>query len=147
MGSFRRLLYHTIITPYKREKILSKPNRSRLYKYIAAVSYNYVCPVYAINGTNDHIHILVSIKHDILISDYMKKIKISSSIFIKEKKLFPYFKKWSVGYSVFTCDYRTKDRIKKYIGNQEEHHRVKNSYEELHDILDENGLLQRSTLP
>ncbi len=88
MGSFRQLLYHIVLTPYKRESVFQSENRIRLYKYISTVSKNLGCPIYAINGTNNHVHILVSIRHDILVSEYIKKIKVSSSIFIKETGIF-----------------------------------------------------------
>ena len=145
MGAFRRLLYHIVLTPYKRENVLKKDNRERLFRYIYVVSKNLGCPIYAINGIENHIHILVTIKHDILISDYLRKIKVASSKFIKEERLFPLFKKWAVGYSIFTCNYKAKDSIIEYINNQEEHHKIMNLYDEMHDILDENGFLERST--
>jgi REP element-mobilizing transposase RayT len=147
MGSFRQLLYHIILTPYKREPVFRGENRIRLYKYISTVSKNLGCPIYAINGMNNHIHILVSIKHDILVSEYIKKIKVSSSIFIKEAGIFSYFKKWAVGYSIFSCSYSAKEKAIEYIQNQEEHHRRKSLYDEINDLLNENGLLDRSTTP
>jgi REP element-mobilizing transposase RayT len=147
MGSFRQLLYHIVLTPYKRESIFIKQNRERLYKYISVVSKNLDCPIYAINGIENHLHILAIIKHDILIPDYLRKIKVASSIFIKKQRLFPHFKKWAVGYSIFTCDYKAKDSIIEYINYQEKHHMKKSLFDEMHDLLEENGLLDRSTLP
>jgi len=147
MGSFRQLLYHIVLTPYKRESVFQRENRIRLYKYISTVSKNLGCPIYAINGTNNHVHILVSIRHDILVSEYIKKIKVSSSIFIKEAGIFPYYKKWAVGYSIFSCSYSVKEKIIEYIQKQEEHHRGKSLYDEIHDLLDKNGLHDRSTPP
>jgi len=37
MGSFRKLLYHIILTPYKREHVLGGQNGHRVYKYITTV--------------------------------------------------------------------------------------------------------------
>jgi len=145
MGSFRKLLYHIILTPYKREHVLGGQNGHRLYKYITTVSNNCGCPLYAINGMNDHIHILVYIRPDISISDYIKRIKVTSSKFIKENNMLPYFKKWATGYSIFTCCSNIKNTVKSYIQNQEEHHRKKSLYEEIHDLLDDETIFKRST--
>jgi REP element-mobilizing transposase RayT len=147
MGSFRKILYHIILTPYKREKVLTGENRIRLYKYISTVSNNWGCQIFAINGISDHIHLLVYIRPDISISDYIKKIKVSSSKFIKKEKLFPYFVKWAVGYSIFTCCVSIQEIVKNYILNQEMHHKQKSLYEEINDLLQGNEIYTRSTPP
>ena len=80
---------------------------------------------------------LVYIRPDLSISDYIKKIKISSSKLIKEERLFPHFKKWAAGYSIFTCHESIKTNVVKYIEDQKIHHRYKSFYEEVHDLLEE----------
>jgi len=97
------------------------------------------CPIFAINGVSDHIHILVTINSSISLSDYVKKIKISSALFIKENHVFPKFKKWAEGYSIFTCRMGEKENVKNYIENQEEHHRTRTLYKEIHELLEECG--------
>lgn len=139
MGSFKQILYHLILKPYNREDVFTEDNKIRLFKHISVVSKDIGCPIFAINGVSDHIHILVYIKLSISLSDYIKKIKISSSIFIKQNHVFSRFTKWAVGYSIFTC--RTSDKIKviNYIKNQERYHQEKLLYDEVHDLLEEGG--------
>jgi REP element-mobilizing transposase RayT len=146
MSSFKQILYHLIIKPYKREKVFTQKQRDRLYKYISVVSKNINCPIFAINGIEDHIHILVTIKPSMSLSDYIKKIKISSSIFIKENNVFPFFTKWAEGYSIFTCRMSDKATVINYINGQEEHHKKKSLHDEIHDLLEESGYFS-STLP
>lgn len=95
--------------------------------------------MHAINGMEDHIHLLVEIKPDISVSDFIKDIKIASSIFIKKNALFPRFIKWQVGYSAFTRAYESKEMIERYISNQEKHHKNTSFYEEYHTLLRKNG--------
>lgn len=135
MGAYRQILYHTIIDPYKREKVLTQQNENRLYSYIRAIINNKKCVLYAINGIEDHIHMLISIRVDIAISDFMKDLKVSSSKFIKQNKLFPCFKSWAVGYSIFTKDYSSLEMIKHYIDNQKEHHKKQSYYSEFGKLL------------
>ncbi len=146
MSSFKQILYHLILKPHKRKKVFNQPQRHRLFKYISVVSKNIECPIFAINGTEDHIHILVTIKPNISLSDYIKKIKISSSLFIKEHMIFPLFSNWASGYSIFTCRMSDKDTVTNYINNQDERHAKKSLYDEIHDLLEECGYF-RSTPP
>ena len=139
MGSFKQILYHVILKPYNREKVFIRSQRNRLYKYISVLSKNINSPIYAINGVSDHIHILVSINTSISVSDYIKKIKVSSSIFIKEHNIFPSFTSWASGYSIFSCRVDEKENIAAYINNQEKHHAKKSYYDEIHDLLEECG--------
>jgi REP-associated tyrosine transposase len=137
MGSFKQILYHLILKPYRRENVFTKQQRGRLFKYISVTSKNIDCPIFAINGVEDHLHILVTIKPSMSLSDYIKKIKISSSIFIKKNKVFPFFTKWAVGYSIFTCRMNDKKTVINYINNQEEHHKKISHYNEIHDLLED----------
>jgi len=146
MSSFKQILYHLVLKPYKSKKVFAKNNRKRLYKYIVVVSKSMDCPIFAINGVSDHIHILVMIKPSISVSDYIKKIKISSSVFIKKYRIFPIFDKWASGYSIFTCRMSEKAKVSNYIMNQEAHHKKKNFYEEIHDLLEECGYFSSSPL-
>ncbi|MCK4531177.1 MAG: IS200/IS605 family transposase [Candidatus Marinimicrobia bacterium] len=120
MGTYRQLLYHLVFEPYKREKVFLEKNQNRLFAYIRHIIENKNCKLYAINGIEDHIHLLVYIRPDITISDFIKDIKVATSMFIKQEKLFPYFKKWATGYSIFTRPYESLDTIIKYIEDQKD---------------------------
>ena len=139
MGNYRQLLYHLVLEPYKREKVFLEKNQNRLYAYIRHIIENKNCKLYAINGIENHIHLLVSIKPDITISNFIKDIKVASSIFIKQENLFPYFKKWAAGYSIFTRAHESLETIINYIENQKEHHMNKSFYDEYNDLLRKNG--------
>ena len=58
MGTYRQLLYHLVFEPYKREKVFLEKNQNRLYAYIRQIIENKKCKLYAINGIEDHIHLL-----------------------------------------------------------------------------------------
>ena len=139
MGTYRQLLYHLVFEPYKREKVFLEKNQKRLYAYIRHIIENKNCKLYAINGIEDHIHLLVYIRPDVTISDFIKDIKVATSMFIKQEKLFPYFKKWATGYSIFTRPYESLDTIIKYIEDQKEHHKHKTFYDEYNELLKKNG--------
>ncbi|MEA3392232.1 MAG: IS200/IS605 family transposase, partial [Candidatus Marinimicrobia bacterium] len=106
-GAYRQLLYHLIIEPHNRDMVLTENNQIRLYSYVKIIVENKKCKLYAINGIENHIHLLISIQADVSISDLIKDIKISSSKFIKREYLFPHFKSWATGYAIFTRPYES----------------------------------------
>jgi REP element-mobilizing transposase RayT len=54
------------------------------------------------NGVEDHIHIVTSLHSSISLGNLVNNLKLGSSSFIKEKKIFPKFGGWQDGYSAFT---------------------------------------------
>ena len=69
------------------------------------------------------------------LADLVKDIKLASSDYIKNKKLFPNFNGWQDGYAAFTYSIDTKENLINYVKNQEEHHKTKTFVEELKELL------------
>ena len=70
----------------------------------------------------------------------IKTIKISSSKWIKDNKIFPDFTYWQDGYGAFTCAFNDKERLIKYIIDQKEHHKMLTFREEYKILLQESGI-------
>ena len=87
--------------------------------------------MYRINGVEDHLHIVTHIHPTVALASLVKDIKLASSAFIKEKKLFSDFDGWQDGYAAFTYSIEAKDNLIEYVKNQEEHHKTKSFREEL----------------
>ena len=98
------------------------------------------CKLYRINGIEDHIHILSDLHPSVSLADYIKSIKVSSSLWMKEGGKFPEFEGWQDGYGAFTYSVRERDMIINYIKNQKEHHKSETFYEEYKRLLSENGI-------
>jgi len=140
MSTYNSTLNHIIFATKKRKACLVKAHRPSLYKYINAACSNKQCLIFAINGTEDHIHILFSLHPSVALSDLIKSIKTSSNSIIKENTWFPSFEGWQVGYGHFTYSMDQKMLLENYVLNQEEHHRKFSSKEELHKILIRNNV-------
>jgi len=109
-------------------------------KYIYGIIVEKKCYPVAINGTIDHIHILVGFPPTIAISDLVRDIKRSSSLFINEgKKSYLKFS-WQEGFGAFTVGYRELDKVYNYILRQQEHHLVKSFKNEYILMLKEEGI-------
>ncbi len=106
-----------------------------LHRYICGIVNGNKQKVYAINGMPDHIHILLSIKPDIALSDLMRDIKASSSKWINEKKLVVGKFQWQEGFGAFSYSQSQIGNVISYIKNQKEHHSKKSFKEEYIDML------------
>lgn len=96
--------------------------------------------MYRINGIEDHIHIFCDIHPSIALADFIKDIKVSSSLWMKASGKFPEFVGWQDGYGAFTYSIREKDKIINYVKNQKEHHKTETFYDEYKRLLTENGV-------
>lgn len=98
------------------------------------------CHLYRIGGAEDHLHIFSDLHPSLSLADYIKNIKVASSVWMKEGGRFPAFTNWQDGYGTFTHAIREKDIIIMYIRNQKEHHKKESFYDEYKRLLLENGV-------
>jgi len=140
MSTFTQIYYHIVFSTKNREPVLKAQMREEMFKYIRGIIKKKDCHLYRINGVEDHLHILTSLHPAIPLVDFVKDIKLASSHWIKEKRVFPNFSHWQDGYSAFTHSEAEKHRILGYIKAQVEHHKRVTFQEELRKLLDEAGV-------
>jgi putative transposase len=140
MSSYRQHLYHLVIRTKDSHPVIDQDHAGQLYSYISGFIKNKSSHLYRINGVENHLHILTDIHASIAPANFLKEIKVSSSIWMKKGDFFPLFKGWSDGYGSFTFSYRDLERLVDYVKNQQEHHK-KHSYEqECRRLIEEAGL-------
>jgi putative transposase len=88
----------------------------------------------------DHLHILCDLHPTIALADYIRDIKTSSSIWLKQSGKFIDFKGWADGYAALTYGWKDKEKIVNYIKNQQEHHKHISFQDELRRLLKEQGI-------
>jgi REP element-mobilizing transposase RayT len=140
MSSYRQHLYHLVFRTKNNLPTIRQENVNELYSYITGIVKNKNSHLYRINGIEEHLHILTNMHPSIAPADFMRDIKVSSSIWMKSSKLFPSFKGWADGYGSFTCSYSDINRLIEYIKNQQEHHKKVTFEEEYRMILLEAGI-------
>ena len=138
--SYTQILYHIVLRTKRSEPTISQENVSSLYKYIWGIIKNKQGKLYRINGMDDRVHILLDLHPSFALADFVKSIKVATSLWMKQSSDFPDFKGWGEGYAAFTYSYKDKDVLINYIKNQQEHHRTENVQEELKRIWMENGM-------
>jgi putative transposase len=139
MSSYRQSLYHIIFRTKDGRKILIGDNRE-LYAYISGIIRNKNCFLYQINGIEDHVHFLSDLHASLALADFMRDIKSSTSVWIKQNNKFPGFSGWADGYGALTYGWKDKDMIVNYIKNQKIHHLKETFEDEYRRLLVEHGI-------
>ena len=121
MSSYRQILYHLVFRTKDSQKTLIQEHSRELYAYLMGFIRNKNCFLYRISGMEDHLHILCDLHPTIALADYMRDIKTSSSIWLKQSGKFFDFKGWADGYAALTYGWKDKEKISNYIKNQQEH--------------------------
>ena len=121
---------HIIFSTKNRDNLILSEIENELYSYITGICNKLDCTLVQIGGTSDHIHILCSLSKKISLIDLLEKIKSNSSKWIKTKgnKYSKFY--WQNGYGAFSVSPNMVDKVKVYIVDQKEHHRVKSFKEE-----------------
>ncbi|OFX59931.1 MAG: transposase [Bacteroidetes bacterium GWA2_30_7] len=134
-GVFTQLYIHLVFAVKYREYLIHKKLSDEVYKYISGIITNQKHKSIIVNGMPDHIHILFGLNPVISISDTVRDIKRSSSLFINEKKWLTGTFAWQEGYGAFSYGKSQLDDIYKYIANQEQHHSKRTFKHEYIEIL------------
>ena len=103
--------------------------KPELYAYLGGLSRELKGKALAINGMEDHVHLLVSLPPTISVSDALRFIKANSSKWVHEKWPGRSSFAWQLGYGAFGVSKSNVPEVEDYIRHQEEHHR-KMTYQE-----------------
>lgn len=132
---------HYVFSTKKREKLIDESIKIRLWAYIGGIAReNKMIPL-VVGGTNDHVHLLITLPPTMNISKAAQLIKIGSSKWIHKE--FPEHKEfaWQSGYGAFSVSFGRIPNIVNYIKNQEDHHKKKTFAEEYIEFLKLNGIV------
>ena len=140
--SYVSLLYHIVLRTKRSVPAISESHERELYLYILMFVRSRDCVLHRIGGMPDHIHLLVSARPTICLSDFMRDLKTATSKFLKANRntMFPLFDGWESEYYASTVSKENKDSVKQYIMNQKEHHKVTSFRDEFLRLCKENGI-------
>ena len=138
--SYTQILYHIVIRTKYSLPAIPPTHANQLYHYIWGIIKNKNGTLYRINGMEDHIHLVSDLHPTIALADYMKDLKVATSLWIKQTGDFPLFNGWGEGYCALTYSYKEKDKVIEYVKNQQKHHKKETFQEELIRIFGEAGI-------
>ena len=138
--SYCNLIYHLVFATKGRRAWLDNEIRPRINEYLGGAIRDEGGTALIVNGTSDHVHLLVSLRQDKAISDVLRDIKANSSGWIH--RTFPKAAEfsWQAGYAAFTVSASQVEKARQYIARQEEHHRQRSFEEEFVELLKAHGV-------
>jgi putative transposase len=132
------LHFHLIFSTKERKTFIDDSWRDRLYSYIGGVIRSLGGVLEEIGGTDNHVHILVSLNLKHSLPDLLREVKHTSSQWIHDKIGIADFS-WQKGYGAFTVSPSLIEVVKSYIARQQEHHRKKGFEQEYLEFLQKSG--------
>ncbi len=121
-------------TKYKHARI-DPSIASDLYSYIGGICRKLDCPSIAVHGVPGHIHILCKLSRNISIAELIRKVKQSSSKWIKSKVSGHGDFQWQSGYAAFSIGQSGVKTLVSYINNKEAHHKNRTFQDEYREFL------------
>ena len=106
--------------------------RPRLHAYLGGIVRELHAKAVIVNGTADHVHMLVSIAATTSVADILRVIKTNSSRWMNDQGI---AFTWQKGYAAFTVSTSHMPAVIAYIRNQELHHRSRSFTHELITLL------------
>lgn len=116
--------------PFLRDKSL----REDLHSFLGGTSKTLECPPVVVGGVVDHVHLLARFGRTITQADWVKELKRASNLWLKEEGGVSNFE-WQSGYADFSVSQSNLDQVRRYIADQEQHHRQKNFQDEVRGLL------------
>ena len=120
--AFYTLIYHFTWGTKDRLALITPEVEARLYPYIIGKCEQLGYRLYALNGTEDHIHLLVGLTPSMRVADIAKNLKGASSHYINKESGLETTLYWQDGYGVITLREADIPAVCKYIQNQRKHH-------------------------
>ena len=114
---------HLVWSTWRREPFISAELREQVYGAMAHQCAEVGADVIAIGGMPDHVHVLVRIPMTISISEIVRRMKGASSRLVTHVLRWPEPFKWQGGYGAFSVSKGNVPAVRRYVLNQEQHHR------------------------
>ena len=128
--TFTNLLTHIIFSTKDRIPCIDAEVKPELLAYMGGIVRELEGKAYSINGTTDHVHLLVSLPPTLALSDALRTIETNSSRWAHEKWARRRVFGWQTGYGAFSVSKSNVPDVMKYIADQEEHHKKVSFQEE-----------------
>lgn len=120
-------LVHCVFSTQGRRKTISADLQPKLWAYLGGIARKNGFLALAVGGTEDHIHILLSLPAVMPVSKALQLLKGGSSKWVHDSTGHVFT--WQEGYGAFTVGISQKADTIAYIAAQAQHH-AKHSFEE-----------------
>lgn len=127
---FITIWIHLIWSTKNRQPLLTAKLRPQIFSHIRENAEEKGIYLDFINGHKEHVHLLISLNQTQTIAKIVHDLKGESSHWINQNKLSNFKFSWQEEYVAASVSHSAVDKVRDYIKNQEEHHRLKTFAEE-----------------
>ena len=138
--TYTNILIHALFGTKDRQPSLTPEIREETFNYLGGAVNALGGQSLLVNGSRDHVHMLFVQPRTLSIADLMEKVKANSSGWVKDRWPERRHFGWQAGYAAFSVSKSHVEQVKRYIRNQEEHHRKVSFIEEVVAFLDKHGV-------
>ena len=133
--SLSAVFIHLVFSTKHRYPFLNDPEvRTELHRFLGATSKNLDCPPIIVGGVADHVHLLSRFGRTVTQAEWVKEIKRVSNLWLQHDVGLSKFQ-WQGGYADFSVSRSNLNEVKRYIENQDEHHRKMSFQDEVRVLL------------
>jgi REP element-mobilizing transposase RayT len=137
--SLANVLLHVVFSTKNRAPFLKQPElRDELNGYMVGTLANINCPSLIVRCVEDHLHCLCQLSRTMSIAKLIEEMKTGSSAWLKSQGVPDFY--WQGGYGAFSVSQSNAPEVKRYIANQEEHHRRVSFQDEFRALLNRHGI-------
>jgi REP-associated tyrosine transposase len=138
--SYVRSMFHGVFSTKDRRACISPDLQERLWAYVGGIARENSMKAMAVKGTQDHIHILLSLPSTISVAKAVQLIIGGSSKWVHETFPNQDDLAWQEGYGAFSVGVSQVQDTIAYIQWQETHHRKHSFQEEFLTFLKKHGM-------
>jgi REP element-mobilizing transposase RayT len=138
--TYTNCIFHIVFGTKHRTPWLADELRPRLYQFIGGILQNTGSRSIIANGVEDHIHVLAKLPPHRDVAETVRDIKANSSRWLRRTFANQRAFAWQGGYSAFSVSESQIERVRRYMANQEAHHRRHTFEAELLELLARNGI-------
>ena len=119
---YTQLYYHLVWATWDRQPLISPLWEEQLFAGIIAKCDELRVQVMALNGVEDHVHLLVESIPSLSISELVGQVKGSSSHLVNHRFVRDASFRWQGYYGAFTVSRSHVTKVKAYVLGQKQHH-------------------------
>jgi REP element-mobilizing transposase RayT len=132
------LVLHLIFGTKARRPLIVPEIRSDLFAYLGGIVREMKGTAFIVNGTADHVHMLIRIRPVHSVAEIARVVKANSSRWAREKGNRDFA--WQTGYGAFSVSESHVQAVSRYIATQEEHHKKRTFQQEYVAFLEKNKI-------
>ncbi|MBP6015660.1 MAG: IS200/IS605 family transposase [Candidatus Promineofilum sp.] len=116
-----QLYYHLVWATKGREPLVTLEREPSIYGFLRAKAIGLGGVVFALNGVEDHVHLVASIPPRIAVATFIGQVKGVASARFNKSSPYPVLY-WQEEYGAFTFDGKRLPNVVAYVEKQKEHH-------------------------